>query len=226
MPCEPIKMDALYRLQKHLDRLDNFSLNNLRLVERPTGIYTQPVPPIDGWMSPQELQFLYGLGRKYEEVVEIGCWFGRSTHAILTGNLEAWPCGMVYAVDTFNGSASEIDSDHVFAKSHSVRDEFQRNCGHFKNLDVIQDNSEAASLLFEPDSVDAVFIDAEHTFEAVITDLSSWANKVRLGGLLCGHDRKQAGVPTALQHFFGELPPLLTGSIWGMVRDDFLWRIP
>jgi len=188
--------------------------------------YTQPVPPIEGWMSPEELEWLYKLGQDYEEIVEIGCWFGRSTHAILTGNFEARACGTVYAVDTFRGSPSELHHAHDFAIDHSVREQFQKNVGHFRNLDVIADNSEAASMLFEPDSVDAVFIDGEHTFDAVLSDLSSWASKVRLGGILCGHDQILMGVPKALEHFFGELAPRQAGSIWAMIKDDFLWRTP
>ena len=37
-------------------------------------------------------------------------------------------------------------------------------------------------------SLDFVFLDADHSREAVVEDLRGWAPKIALGGLLCGHD--------------------------------------
>lgn len=37
-------------------------------------------------------------------------------------------------------------------------------------------------------SLDFVFIDADHTYEAVAADLAAWWPKVRIGGTLAGHD--------------------------------------
>jgi predicted O-methyltransferase YrrM len=42
--------------------------------------------------------------------------------------------------------------------------------------------------LFEDDSLDAVFIDADHSYEAVKLDIQNWMPKVRKGGILAGHD--------------------------------------
>jgi predicted O-methyltransferase YrrM len=46
---------------------------------------------------------------------------------------------------------------------------------------------EAASL-FQDGSLDGVFIDADHTYEAVKMDIQNWMPKVRKGGILAGHD--------------------------------------
>lgn len=52
---------------------------------------------------------------------------------------------------------------------------------------VRQFSAEAAESV--PDgSLDFVYIDANHVYAAVIEDLTLWASKVRVGGIVAGHD--------------------------------------
>lgn len=55
-------------------------------------------------------------------------------------------------------------------------------------LELILVSSEIASTRFRDESLDLVFIDADHSYEAVMLDIKSWFPKVRSGGILCGHD--------------------------------------
>jgi len=41
---------------------------------------------------------------------------------------------------------------------------------------------------FEDDSLDFVYIDANHEFVHVVEDIAAWERKVRVGGILAGHD--------------------------------------
>jgi len=41
---------------------------------------------------------------------------------------------------------------------------------------------------FENRSLDFVYIDGDHTFDGVITDIVFWAQKVRHGGMIACHD--------------------------------------
>jgi hypothetical protein len=41
---------------------------------------------------------------------------------------------------------------------------------------------------FEDNSLDFVYIDANHSFEYVINDIAEWSKKVRVGGIISGHD--------------------------------------
>jgi len=41
---------------------------------------------------------------------------------------------------------------------------------------------------FEDHSLDFVYIDGDHTFDAVMCDIMFWNRKVRVGGVLAGHD--------------------------------------
>jgi predicted O-methyltransferase YrrM len=41
---------------------------------------------------------------------------------------------------------------------------------------------------FEDSSLDFVYIDANHTYEAATEDIREWSKKVRPGGIVAGHD--------------------------------------
>lgn len=149
---------------------------------------------IPGWMDAEELEWLHQKARLAREVVEVGVWLGRSTCALLAGT-----AGKVFAVDHFQGSPSDIDGDHKLAREIDLHAEALKHIGHFPNLEILKMDSIEASKLFEPQSVDMVFIDGEHTVEAVLADLEAWEPKCR--GLLCGHDVHYAGVIGALARY-------------------------
>lgn len=52
--------------------------------------------------------------------------------------------------------------------------------------------------------LDFVFIDADHRYKNVITDIKAWAPKVRKGGYVCGHDINLGDVKRAVIEYFGE----------------------
>lgn len=183
--------------------------------------YVQPDPPIQGWMSAAELQWLFEQARKHHCIAEIGCWCGKSTHALLSG------CrGLVFAVDHFLGSASERTTTMKLADGGEVRRRFLANCGHFPNLQIFEmDSLEAAAKL--PDGFfDMIFIDGEHTLPSVpsvLADLKAWEPKLAPGGLFCGHDRDLfisgiADVAPALRAFYGFDPPGVCDSIWAVCK--------
>lgn len=61
-----------------------------------------------------------------------------------------------------------------------------------------------AALKVEDESLDFIFIDADHSYEGVKKDLTDWIPKVKKGGYICGHDIDWEGVNKALVEFFGE----------------------
>jgi len=176
--------------------------------------WRQPVPEdyygneIKGWMTLAELQWLYHRAKRYKSVAEIGCWKGRSTHALASG------CpGTVFAIDHFQGSPSERESTHA---TEDIRAEFERNMGSFGNVILRPVACEAATDNIPDKSVDMVFIDGDHSFNGVVSAIKAWAPKVRR--VLCGHDRDQEGVPFALQAL--KIPVTQhADSIWSCEAD-------
>lgn len=82
---------------------------------------------------------------------------------------------------------------------------------------LVASTHDAASMV--PDgSFDFVFIDADHSAEAVTEDILDWQPKVKNGGWLGGHDynKKFPGVVQAVQKAFGPKVKEYAGSIWGV----------
>jgi hypothetical protein len=53
---------------------------------------------------------------------------------------------------------------------------------------IIKKSSEDALVDFEDESLDFVYIDANHSFKHIAFDLHEWSLKVRKGGVISGHD--------------------------------------
>jgi len=163
---------------------------------------------IDGYMSLRELNFLHDKAKEMKSVLEVGSWKGRSTHALLTG------CkGEVTAVDHFQGSADILDSTNKRAKVEDIYGEFLKNVGSFKNLKIEKMSSERASEKLKDEKFEMIFIDGEHTYEAVKKDIELWKGKCTK--FLCGHDYTTSwpGVMKAVDETLGK-PDGIVASIW------------
>ncbi len=57
-----------------------------------------------------------------------------------------------------------------------------------KHAMIYRTTSARASQMFNDGELDWVYIDAEHTYEAVKSDHDLWLPKVRKGGIVSGHD--------------------------------------
>jgi predicted O-methyltransferase YrrM len=58
----------------------------------------------------------------------------------------------------------------------------------YKNIEVIKNLSIGASHGFGDNTLDFVYIDAEHSYEGVRADIHAWLPKIRKGGCIGGHD--------------------------------------
>jgi hypothetical protein len=162
---------------------------------------------IQGWMTPLELEWLQVVAQKYKNVLEVGSWKGRSTKALLESGKK------VYAVDTWLGSDDPQDLTHQMAKQEDVFAEFKKNVGHYTNLKTIKKDSLAAAAMFSDKTIDMVFLDACHTYEAVKADIEAWLPKARK--IICGHDYADGwpGVKKAVDEKFPKGVKTV-GSIW------------
>lgn len=70
---------------------------------------------------------------------------------------------------------------------------FKDTCSQYfgDRVSVLRSDSVAGAEHVEDGSLDFVFIDADHTYEGCKADILAWAPKVRVGGMICGHDYSQ-----------------------------------
>jgi hypothetical protein len=171
-------------------------------------------PMIPGWMSEEELAWLHYQAMLSSSVVEVGCWKGRSTYALLTGCL-----GPVYAVDHFKGSPSEIETNHREALNADIHGIFLNNVGWFNNLRVLKMSSLEAAQQFNDQNkkADTVFIDAEHTYEATLADINTWMPLC--ARMLCGHDLNFKEIKMALRDSIGQYHEG-PGSLWYALKGE------
>ncbi len=83
---------------------------------------------------------------------------------------------------------------------------------------VLEMSTTDAAAEIEDASLDFVFIDADHSHDAVMADIAAWQPKVKPGGWIGGHDyhpRKFPGVVKAVRKVF-DAPELYPGTIWGV----------
>jgi len=72
------------------------------------------------------------------------------------------------------------------------------------DVEFLRMKSLAAALTLPDDSLDFVYIDGDHRFDAIMLDLILWSRKVRPGGIVAGHDFFEfykAGVTTAVRAY-------------------------
>ena len=70
-------------------------------------------------------------------------------------------------------------------------------------LRIIRKHSVVAAADVTDGSLDFVFIDADHTYPAVVADIAAWWPKVKPGGWIGGHDygKPEFGVTGAVNEF-------------------------
>jgi len=171
--------------------------------------------PISGWMTFEEQLFLNSLGDKYKTIIEAGCWMGRGTTSILKNH----PDIKLICVDSWEGSVDVRDDTHHLARQMDVYSIFLDNVKDYKNIEIKRGNGVDMASTIPDYSVDACFIDMGHDFDSVVSDIRAFRNKVKKGGLLCGHDFLEPNwmsVCQAVRQELGE-PEILVGTIWGFI---------
>jgi len=139
---------------------------------------------IQGWFNHQAAyDYLLANMPKDGTFVELGAWLGKSSSYLCdkaTGQ-------DIIIVDTWKGSPNELTTHHKLATEQDIYQLFVENMGERK-YKAIKATSKAAAGKFKAESLDVVFIDLTHTYEAVKEDIKLWLPKVKKGGYIAGDD--------------------------------------
>lgn len=145
---------------------------------------TSDLPPYDA----KALECIVQEALKDDMVVaEVGSWKGFST-AVIAKTIKPFN-GKLYAIDHWQGN--EGVPGHKNAKSEDVFSIFRRNMVELGVLGIVNPmvmESSIAAAVFKDNSLDLVFIDADHRYSNVKNDIEVWLPKVKKGGIICGHD--------------------------------------
>lgn len=120
----------------------------------------------------------------FKIIAEVGVRRGGTTFHLL----DSLPEIKIYAIDT---NISQFFNNEVAEK-------------YGDRLKPIQMSSDKAADLLQDQSLDLVFIDADHSYEAVKKDILKYTPKLKSTGLMTGHDIDYPGVNKAVNELIKE----------------------
>jgi len=151
-------------------------------------------------------------GRDYIVGAEIGVKEGRFTRFMLENNDNL----TMYAIDPWEKQPGK-EEDYREWDWTDIYTAFRERMKPFPNrvTEIMAYSKEAAAVIAD-NSLDFVFIDAQHDFLSVREDIKLWEPKVKKGGLICGHDYcdKFPGVVAAVHDRFKN-PMKGANDCWG-----------
>lgn len=145
----------------------------------------------------------FAAGKRPGVFVEVGCFLGRSA-AYLAGEIGRRQAPVTfYAVDTWKGTPGVPSTlVEVEKAGGDLLPVFVRNLARAGASDWViplQMESVRAAASFPDGWVDFCWIDADHSFEAVVADIRAWKPKIKPGGVLAGHDMDRDSVRRAVE---------------------------
>lgn len=105
--------------------------------------------------------------------IEIGVWYGRSA---------------AYMATEIYNSKKGIRLDIIDNFRKSPIQEVKNNLSRFNYINVIESDSASAAKYYPDNSIDFIFIDADHSEAGVTRDIKAWLPKLKKGGVMAGHD--------------------------------------
>jgi len=159
---------------------------------------------------------------------EIGVWKGdfseriRATERLHALHLiDPWRFVPSYPQRWYGGSAARNQNDMDRIHQDVVHRFANDPCVHIHRLDSV-----SAASRFDDAALNWVYVDADHSYQAVLTDLEAWAPKIKPGGMLAGDDytwQDEEGtysVKRAVQDFVAQRSP----HEMSVVGSQFLLR--
>lgn len=149
----------------------------------------------------------------YRAGAELGVSQGRFT-SYLCGHI---PDLTMIAVDLWatlppravEGAETYENNDHEFNYTR-----FRGFCARFEGrVTIHRMRTVDAAQLVPDESLDFVFIDADHTYDGCQADIAAWEPKVRKGGMVTGHDYNWPTVRRAVDESFPE-PRIFPDKVW------------
>ena len=120
-------------------------------------------------------------------VVEIGSYCGGSTVVIGRAAARRNPGVKLYAIEPFTFHEARYQYDYEGLFDRNV-DEW----GLTANVVKVKKTSEKVALDWDRE-IDFLYIDGDHSYEAVVRDINNFVRFVRAGGLFAFHDYKSTG---------------------------------
>ena len=138
--------------------------------------------------SRKDFGFIFNYLRLTGLGVEVGVRKGNYSDYLLN----SWNGSVLYSVDPWlhYDDGKYVDGSNVAQKKQErIYHEAVRKLARYKSRSVImRTTSTEAAAEFTDSSLDFVYLDAQHHYEAVKVDIETWLPKIRPGGVISGDD--------------------------------------
>jgi hypothetical protein len=162
-----------------------------------------------GWST-----YYYGVFSKvieenhYKRVAELGVGYGTHSRYILEHNKDIEHLTIIdpmkwYPNDTFAEDIANcvpVEGKNNFDRLHELIHQDLSRISN-KYTWIRKESNDVTTEDIPDQSLDAIFVDGDHSYTAVINDLRKYWNKVRSGGQLLGDDYWMADVSRAVHEF-------------------------
>ena len=118
-------------------------------------------------------------------ICEVGVRDAGNFKNMLTSNV-----AMAIGVDIWADTDKAGQNDNLYDQkllTSQYRDVFSKYLND-PRVKLLREFSKEACSFFKDETFDFIYIDADHTYEAVSEDLNAWFPKVKKGGVISGHD--------------------------------------
>jgi hypothetical protein len=182
---------------------------------------------IQGWFNYENFytDVVNFIPRK-AHIVEVGAWKGCSTAYLGVEIFNSGKDVQFDVVDLWTGEEDDpvaytADSEFMAYKKN-IFELFKKNISPLSNkikLNPIQMSSLKAATLYEDNSLDCVFLDANHLYENLKKDIAAWLPKVKKGGILGGHDYNIHSFPEIIRAVNECFPnKIVTNDVWHIIK--------
>jgi len=167
----------------------------------------------ENWFGYEELySHLIDKASVNGKIVEVGCWKGKSIAYLVVESANSNKNISIYAVDTWLGSNIYEHNSDKDVQQNTLYELFLSNISPVSHvITPMRMTSVEASKQFDDNSIDSIFIDANHEYKFVKEDIEAWYPKLKHSGIMCGHDYDggplsgHPGVRDAVHEFFGKV---------------------
>jgi hypothetical protein len=145
---------------------------------------------------------------------EIGCYEGKTTKNVLRNCLRF----ILIAVDKWENIEPDPNGEKIGCEDWDAEKGykiFRYNTDRFrKRRKVLRGDSVEMAQHVADNSLDIVFIDADHRYKAVKGDIVAWTPKLKPGGILSGHDIHFPGVLQAVEEMTERYTNTGVNEVW------------
>lgn len=124
-------------------------------------------------------------------VVELGVQFGHFSSALSskwTNPINEYVMVDLWArQENYNDAANDYNHTIIFSDAMNVKTSMESE-GKAKKVTVCRNFTSICVKNFPSQYFDFIYVDARHDYKGVLADITEWWPKLKVGGIMAGHD--------------------------------------